>query len=160
MSFRNKPNQGFGLVEALVGSAVILFIFLGLTVALTSTLKTSQNTLKTLQASFLLEETIEAVKQLRDSSWTNQVATLASGTDYFLDFSGGAFSVTTTNIYVNSFERKFVISDVDRDAGGEITASGTDDPGTKQIMAMVAWPGNNGTTTKSISTYITNIWDN
>ena len=61
----------------------------------------------------------------------------------------------------NIFERIFTIENVGRDANDDIIGSGgINDPDTKKIVVSVSWRGRNGTTTESMSTYITNLFSN
>lgn len=152
-------SKGFGLIEIIIGSAILTVSLVATSTYFQKTLQLNQDSGKTVQASFLLEEGIEAVKFFRDSSWTN-ISGLTAGTYYFLQFDGTKWATTSSNIFVdNAFERKFVLNNVSRDANDDIVASGgTNDPETKKVTVSVSWLGRNGTTTKTISTYITNIF--
>ncbi len=113
------------------------------------------------QAALLAEEGIEAVKTLRDASWSGKIAPLSSGTRYGLAWSGSAWTSTTSTKYVDSFfYRTFTLADVYRDSSYRIAASGTLDPNTKQVTVSVAYRTALATSTKSIGSYITNIFAN
>jgi Tfp pilus assembly protein PilV len=157
----SKKNSGTGMIEVVVGSAIIL-------VGIFSILKTYDYYLKfalshryDVQATLLAEEGIEVVKLLRDTSWSQNISTHSSGIPYRLAFSNAVWTSTTSTKYIDSkFSRTFVLSDVYRDSGDKISTSGTLDPNTKKVAVFVAVRNIFGTTTKSISTYITNIFDN
>ena len=157
-----KTNQsGFGIVEILVASVIISLVIVGLHATTAQALRLVQQSTKRTQAMFLAEETIEVLRSQRDSSWASSIGTLSSGTDYFLEFNGSVWSITTTNIFIdNLFERKFLLEAVYRDGNDDIAGSGTLDPSTKKIIVSVSWSAQTGTTTQSISTYITDLFGN
>lgn len=152
-------SKGFGLIEIIIGSAILTVSLVATSTYFQKTLQLNQDSGKTVQSSFLLEEGIEAVKFFRDTNWTN-ISGLAAGTSYFLQFDGTKWATTSSNIFVDSvFERKFILNNVSRNANDDIVSSGgTNDPDTKKVTVLVSWLGRNGTTTKTISTYITNIF--
>ena len=157
-----KTNQsGFGIVEILVASVIISLVIVGLHATTAQALRLVQQSTKRTQAMFLAEETIEVLRSQRDSSWASSIGTLSSGTDYFLEFNGSVWSITTTNIFIdNLFERKFLLEAVYRDGNDDIAGSGTLDPSTKKIIVSVSWSAQTGITTQSISTYITDLFEN
>lgn len=159
--FNNYSNRGFGLLEIVLAVSIISLTLFGLSnTARVSYRLISDNTNK-VKAAFLLEETIETVRILRDQSWQTRIASLSVGTNYFLTFNGTQWRTSTTNVFVDDiFERKIQVSDVYRDANDDIAASGTLDPDTKKITASVSWGTRTGTSTESISTYITDLFDN
>ena len=115
----------------------------------------------TLQSSFLAEEGIEAVKFMRDGNWTSNIATLSSGTSYTLTFNGTVWGVTTTPAFIEGrFDRRISLSDVYRDGFGNIAASGTLDSGTKKVSITVSWWKDTATTSRQITTYVSNIFNN
>jgi len=65
-------------------------------------------------------------------------------------------TATSTGIFI----RKYCLSDVKRlSSTGDISTSTSAvlDSSTKKVTVSVSWKGKNGTTTKSLSTYITNV---
>jgi len=154
-----SKSKGFGLIEIIIGSAILTVSLIAISTYFQKSLQLSQDSGKTVQAGFLLEEGVEVVKFFRDTSWLN-ISGLTAGTFYYLQFDGTKWATTSSNIFVGGvFERKFVINNVSRDANDDIVSSGgTNDADTKKAAVSVSWLGRNGTTTKSISTYITNIF--
>ncbi|MBU6430928.1 MAG: hypothetical protein KGJ58_00875 [Patescibacteria group bacterium] len=151
--------KGFGLIEIIVGSAILTISLIAISTYFQKSLQLSQDSAKMTQASFLLEEGIEIAKFFRDASWLN-ISGLTAGAPYYLQFDGTKWATTSSNVFVdNVFERKLVIDNVSRDGSDEIVSSGgTNDPNTKKATVSVSWFEKNGTTTKSISTYLTNIF--
>ena len=148
-------------MEVLVSAVIITLVLVGVHATSVQALRLVQQSTKRTQAAFLAEETIEVLRSHRDSSWTSSFGSLTSGTNYFLEFTSGAWNITTTNIFVDDlFERTFTVADVYRDANDDIAGSGTLDPGAKKVTATVSWHAQSGTTTQSVSTYITDLFGN
>ncbi len=149
------------MIEMIVGAAVLSTTLLGISTFFQATLKVSNTTKSAIQGDYLLEEGIEAVKLLRDTNYTNNLKTLATATDHYLFWTGTAWATTTVNTFVDGqFERKFTVANVNRDSTDDITPVGTYDPDAKLVTVLVSWSANGATTTRSISTYVTNIFDN
>ena len=156
-------KKGFTLLEILIGAGIITASFLGVLTVLDRLTKTSQQMVNLTQANFLLEEGLEAARIWRDTGWAN-LGNWPSGTDYYLIWNGSSsnWATSTSNTFLDGkFERKIGLSAVSRDdSSDDITMSGgTDDPGTKLITMSVAWWNNGATTTKTISTYLTDLFN-
>jgi Tfp pilus assembly protein PilV len=161
MNYPLHKKTGFGVVEVLVAVVIFSLVLVGLHSAAVHSLRLIQKSTERTQAIFLLNETIEVLLAARDSGWSTSIDTLSTGTDYFLSYSGGVWTITTTNIFIdNIFERTFTIEDVYRDANNDIAGAGVLDSGTKKIHAMVSWRSHTATTTQTISTYITDLFQN
>jgi type II secretory pathway pseudopilin PulG len=162
LSKNKKEERGFGLLEAVVGVAVISLTLIGLTSLFHSYLRVERENIATTQAIFLLEEGAELMRSLRDKSWSAEIAPLTSGTQYYISLNDGAVSVSETPVFVDGmFERFITLEDVNRDGDGNIvTSGGTLDPGTKTVTVSVAYPGRAGTTTKTLSTYLADVLGN
>ena len=162
MKQKNAKNKGFGLLEIAIGISVISLSIFSLTAVSNLALKLTEESAKNTQASFLLEEAVEALKILRDSSWSANIASLAPETVYYLSFANHNWQATSTNIYIDGiFERNFVFHDVNRDINDDIVSSGgLPDPDTKKLTVFVSWRSRNSTTTQSVSAYITNLFNN
>jgi len=156
-----KKNKGFGLVEIILGASILTVGILALIISYTTYVKFALSNQKNVQAAYLLEEGIEAVTILRDKGWTANIATLSTTTTYYLSWNGSHFATTTTAQYVDGqFLRSVGISDVKRDGSDRIATAGTWDPNTKKITATVSYFQGHATTTKSIASYISNIYSN
>lgn len=152
-----KNIKGFSIIELVIASAIIAVFLSAVVLSFSSFLKFSSYNIRSIKATFLAEETIEVVKFLKNSDWETYVDPLNSNQDYYLSFDGSLWAIVSIPNMVDEFERKFILEDVDRDAEGEIVESGTLDLGTKKITALVSWFNGNATSTKTISTYISNI---
>lgn len=159
--FFNRNNHGFLLVEIIVASAIISIITFSIVSAAQKGLVLSERAMHQTQASYILEEGAEAVKTIRDASWNN-ISTLTVGTTYYLSFNTttNTWSLSTTaNKIDNYFTRKVQLSSVNRDVNDDIAASGTLDARTKKVDINVAWPGDGGTVSKSLTFYIADIFN-
>lgn len=158
---KTKFISGLGLLEAVVGVSVMSFIVFSLMLVMQMSNKIVSESTKSAQASFLLEEGMEALKIIRDTSWQGNIVPLSVASDYYFNFDGTTWKSTTTNAYIDGFfERKFKLESVYRDANDDISSAGTLDAGTKKAVVSVSWRGRNGTTTKILSSYITNLFNN
>ena len=83
---------------------------------------------------------------------------LSNGVDYYLAFTGTSWQATLTPTYVGMFDRRIRLAEVYRDAEDDIAASGTLDPNTRLVSSTVSWLEHGATSTKVVSTYITNMF--
>jgi Tfp pilus assembly protein PilV len=156
-------QKGSGLVEILVAIFVFTIIVGSLITASNQYLSGAEENLKSVKGAYLGQEGIEAVKIIRDTNWSN-ISSLTAGTSYYLYFdtsssTNNTWKATTTASFVDSvFVRTFKLTTVNRDANGRIvTSGGTLDTNTEKVTVSVSWPSKSTTTTKFLSTYITNI---
>ena len=161
MKVRSSNSQsGISLVEVIISAAILIVFVGGISSVYVSFLKTSSDGALELKSYYLLEEGIEAVKTLRDNSWSTNIDTLATSTDYYLEWSGTAWSATTTEQVIDGFYRSFSLEDVYRDGNDDIAVSGTLDPDTKKVVIDIAWSERGATSTDSLETYMANIFEN
>lgn len=155
-------HKGASLVEVVVAAAIIVLVVLGLFSAFAFFLRVGLEMPSRTQATLLAEEGIEAVKFTRDNGWNENIAPLLLDTSYYLATSSASWIVTTTpRLDLGRFTRTVRFSAVNRDAGGNIvTSGGTLDPGTKKVVVSVSWATASGPTTRSLTTYITNLLNN
>ncbi|MDP2676321.1 MAG: type II secretion system protein [bacterium] len=165
MNIRRKTSaMGFGLIEIVVAVSIISITLYALIATTHAAFKIVSKNSARIQAEFLAEEAIEAVRSLRDTSWSENISTRTSEFLYYPKFS------TVTNVWTleslspglidNMFTQIVILSDVYRDANADITAPATPgaslDDGTKLVKARVTWNDE----LLEISTYITNVFDN
>lgn len=152
-------KRGFGLIEIVIGGAVLATSLMGISSYYQQSLRVSRSTAQLVQASLLLEESLEVSKFFRDTGWVN-ISTPTTGTTYYLSFSGTNWATSTTNTYIDSvFERTIRLDDVYRDGTDDIvTSGGTIDAGTRKVTATVSWWDRTATSTRTIETYLVNIF--
>lgn len=153
-------NSGVSLVEVLVGVALFLIAVLFLTSSYLKYLEATFRTIPNIQAIYLLEEGVEALKIMRGSSWSGQIVPLADGTEYYFYWTGTTWSATTTPIYVGGMKRTLVMSPVYRDINNDIDLSGSFDADTKKGTFTVEWSRKNATSSKTVDIIIANIFAN
>lgn len=159
-------HRGISLVEVVIGTALILLALAGLVTSYSFYLKAGLKNTDSLKATFLLQEGVEAVTLMRDNGWST-LSSLATGTPYYLAWSGTSWIATSTATTTDGvFLRTFQLDDVYRkSADQDIVASSspdikTLDAGTKAVMVRVI-TASGATTTLDISirTYLTNLFE-
>lgn len=156
----NKKN-GISIVEIIISVSIILTVGIVFASGLSKSLDLSQKALRTSQASWVLEDSVEAIKTIRDTGWST-ISNLSSGTDYYLvfDTNTNTWSVTSVDpgLVDGIFARKFTVTSVNRDANDDIAPTGTTDIDTKYINIVVSWSVSGVTNSKSVDFYISNIF--
>lgn len=155
-----NTSRGFGLIEIVVGVSIISLALMGTVFLGGSYEKLSRSTLAAVKAEFLLEEGVEGLRSMRDTGWQN-IAGLVSGVDYFIDTENGAYIATTSPQVVDGvYTRTVVVAPVYRDSNFRIVSSGgTLDNETKDVTVSIAWREGNATTTRSLRTYLANLFE-
>lgn len=157
-------SRGFTLIEIILATSIFTMFFLSISFFYKKALDVSEDTTAHIQSGYFLEEGIESLKLMRDTSWTANIAPLTPGTTYYLYWDGSTWIATTTlQKLENTYTRSFVIANVSRDASDNIvSAGGTNDPSTKKITLNISWmrKGNKSMANDSIQTYITNFLNN
>jgi Tfp pilus assembly protein PilV len=155
-----QKERGFTLVEVLISAAIILASVVALIGVHSLYMRTALSNNESIQAAYLAEEGIEVVRFWRDLSWRNRIETVPLNNAYGLVQSGTGWA-TSTSRYVGRFDRRVTLFAVERNASNDIVASGgTVDPNTLLVTSEVSWAKGGATTTKSISTYITDLYEN
>lgn len=144
--------RGLGLLEVVIASALIFLSVTGVVAGYSFFIKKGFATTPLIQASYLLEEGLEAVTFLRDRSWSS-FSSLPIGTTQYLLWNGYGWVATSTPQSIGEFSRSFSLANVYRDGSDNIAASGTLDTGTRKVTVTVSY----ASTTRSISTYLANI---
>ena len=160
MKKQSKKN-GYGLVEIVVGSAIIATVLASAVFAVTEIRRLDERTTFTIRANYLLLEAVDVIKIFRDNSWTTEVATLSLDTPYYLVWESSTWNATTSqNVIDGTFYRTVTLSAVNRDGNDNIASVGTLDTGTLKVTATAAWSFANSTTTKTFETYVTDLYGN
>lgn len=142
-----------------MASAVLLLVVVSVMGAYSAYLRHGLLAVERVQAALLLEEGMEALRVMRDNGYTTYISTLSTSTAYRFSFDTTYHATTTATLIDSTFDRTFRLSDVYRDTAGNIVSSGgVYDPGTKKAAVSVSWKTSSGTTTKSISTYLINLF--
>lgn len=160
-----KKNAGFGVVEILVAAAIIGTAIFSLFNVFVLASRVSAEAGDKVRANFLAEEGLEAVRYLKDDSWSRNIASLTAGTNYYLSFNSGTsrWSIGTTNpgAIDGKFTRVITLSNVSRDSSDNIVSSGgTNDPNTKQFSVTITWSEYGANQTLVLKTYLADIYTN
>ncbi len=149
------------LVEIVVGASIIAVIAWAATSTYSTYISYALANQKNIQASYLIEEGQEVFSYFRNESWSGNIAPLSTTTTYYVSWIGTDWIATTTPQYIDGeFLRSITIGDVKRDGSDRISNSGTNDTNARKITSTVSYWQGHSTTTRSISTYITNIYAN
>lgn len=154
--------EGFGLVETVIGSAIMGLVLLGLAQIGQFVLRTVDDANLKVRGAFLAEEGIEAARILRDTGWSVKISPVNTGQPYYLNFSGGVWVLEAAPQppVDGVFNRQIVFSPVSRDASDNIVSvGGVDDPDSRKVSVTVSWTSRGRSASVSISTYLTNLFD-
>src|SRR3990167_6202962 len=156
-----KTGSGFVLIEALVASSILSVVLAAGIGAFLLSVRLHFGSTAEVQSAFLAEEGLEALRIMRDNGWTANIASQTASSTFYISFNGSTWVSTASNTYIDgTFERSVVLYDVYRDGGEDITESGTLDPDTKKVTVSVSWRTQSGTSTRSLSIYMTNMFNN
>ena len=166
---RQKYSKGISIIELLVviliiGVAVSALISFG-----TFTLRTASLLKQTTQASFFVQEGLEALKNYRDNTGWNDddplnnydgLGVVPTGASLRFELSGDTparWQLLSGTETLGIFTRDIVLEPVERDKKDNIVVSGgTLDLGTKKVTVTVFWEERGGTRELEVITYLTN----
>lgn len=166
MFVSKSKKSGMGMVEIIVASSIISITLLVLVSVYSAVARYSVANVLTLKATQLSEEGVEVLKYLKDSGYTENLASLTLGDTYHLywdvNVGGGSWTATTSNILLeDKYEIDFVLYPVYRDSNFDVVSSGgTVDPDSLRAVVNVIWHQYGSTNTKTKETYLFNIFDN
>src|SRR6266571_4347781 len=91
-------------------------------------------------ATATLKETEKAVEAIRDNNWTT-FANLSGAATWYPSLPGNTWiAASGTETLISGVTRQFVVTNVNRDASGNIvTSGGTSDPSTKKVDITISW---------------------
>lgn len=140
LHFFAKQKNGFGLIEIIVSTAVVSIALLSFSQIGVLSLKLLRNAKENLEAILLAQESLEAVRSVRDESWSNIMA-LVNGTSYYpvVQNSKWVLSPISPGLVNNKYTRYVVFGPVTRDTQDRIAPTGTLDAGTRSVTSRVLW---------------------
>jgi type II secretory pathway pseudopilin PulG len=156
-------NKGVGLIEAIVVISIISTSFAAVLGSAVFFLRGGLFAVDQVQALFLLDESAEAVRFMRDQGFTTNITPLVGIGPQYLTVSGSGWSATTTNTtLLGKFSRTIEITEVYRRNSDDVivpVSSGdpkTLDAGTVRLEITIDWGG------KSVSntTYVSDLYEN
>jgi len=152
----HKNANGFGLVEIVVAVGIISITLFALLQTELVAIKLLRTEKENLEAMLLAEESLEAVRSIRDESWTTQIATLTDGALYHPVVENGKWKLSagSSTVISGKYQRSVTFKTALRNVRDQIAASGTADPDTKEVTAIVSWGSGKQ---KTLTAYITNF---
>jgi len=159
-SNNSKARRGVSLIEVLVAVGIASSFLVATVAGLVTLIEVGNEDTEYIKGVYLLEEAGEIARFIRDDSWST-FASYTSGTTYYAENESDGWSLTTTPVYTDGMVRTIVFSDVERDIGDDIVASGgVVDPMTRRITSSVTWSADGvSSTTISAVTYLGNIFE-
>lgn len=162
MSSVRSGNRRLGItaIETIVGVTLIAVVLLFTINAVTQFLSFGRQQVDRTQALYLAEQTLESVRFVRDSGWSN-ISGLSNGTTYYVAIGTSTIRATTTPQTLNGLTPYFKLSSVYRtNADNDIVASTSGvsksvDANTRLVEATVAYGTSSSTVT--LSEYLTNL---
>ncbi len=131
-----KFKLGQSLIELLIIIGIAAIILPALITGLITSRDGKAQQIQRTDATAHLREIVEAVRNVRESGWTN----IATNGTFHPVLSGSQWTLASGSEDINNYTRQIVVSDVYRDANGAITQiGGTLDLSTKKIVATVSW---------------------
>lgn len=130
--------NGQMLVEVLLAIGLAAILLPALLTGLIASRAAKPEQDQRMQAVALMKETEAAVKSIRNNDWNTFSALSGKGALHPI-ISSSAWATASGSQSVNNLTQQFVVSDVNRDSNGNITAIGTPDPSTKQVVITISW---------------------
>lgn len=160
-----KKNEAFTLIETLIAITLITVVLTAVTGLILTTLLANQRNLHSLKGMYLAQETLEAVRFMRDSNWLRNYSWNGGSPVWGADFDLGA--ETELNLFLtdekcppcfgfSSDETESVVTD---DSGFEYTRAlnfkpVTDMEDAVEVTATVSWEERGITRSVELSTYL------
>ncbi|OGM26263.1 hypothetical protein A2627_04245 [Candidatus Woesebacteria bacterium RIFCSPHIGHO2_01_FULL_39_28] len=133
-----NSQTGQTLIELILAMALAAIFLPALITGLWASRQGKPQQQQRLAALGLLKEAVEATRNVRESGWTG----FAVNGTYHPVISGSKWTLVSGSESINSFARRVVISDANRDPdlnGNIIASGGTNDPSTKKVIISVSW---------------------
>ena len=167
--YRNY-NRGISIIELLVVIVIIGVAISALLSFATFSLRTASLLKQTTQASFFVQDALEALKNYRDNTGWNDddpgdqydgLGVVSTGVSLRVKLSGDTplrWQLLLGQETLGIFTRDIVMEPVERDGSDNIVDSGgVLDLETKKVTVTVSWEERGGTRELEIITYLTNL---
>jgi Tfp pilus assembly protein PilV len=150
-------RRGSMMVEVLIVAFIITISVLSALAVAEKAIYLSRHAVHQSQASFLLDEGAEATRVMRDGSWNN-ISSLSISTDYYLVFTGGTWTLSTTPSQIGIFTRKVVFSSSYRDVNQDLVSSGTLDGQVRLVDVTISWDEGGQPVSKTLQFYLMDLF--
>lgn len=150
----NKFQTGFGLIEIVIVTALVTVALFGFLQAGIASVKLLRNERESLEGYLLAKEAMEAVRSVRDESWTS-ISSLNNGVNYYpvVENSKWKLSQTSPGFINGRYDRYVIFDQVLRDGQDKISSSGNVDVNTRKVTARATINAK----TMELATYLTNF---
>ena len=138
----NSNERGISVAEVIIAIAVVSTVFFAIAQVSILALRASADRNTKAKALAITQEGMEAVRSIRDASWTTNIAGLSFGVTYYITASSSQWALTQTNpgLIENKFTRTVILDNVSRNINDDIVdTGGTNDIYTKKITVTVLW---------------------
>jgi len=151
-----KLQSGQSLVEIVLVIGLSAIILPALLTGLVSSRQGKAQQAQRTQAVYLLNETVDAVRSVREKGW----ASFATNGTFHPTNLGTSWALVTGSVVVNGLTQSVTIGDVNRDTNGAIVVSGGSlDPSSKKVNVDISW-GQPYLSTVSATLYMTRYLNN
>lgn len=168
-SMSDSKQNGYGLIEIIVVTTIVIMVFLGVSECLNSFLKIALQNTNATEALFLARSSLEQARAVRDEGnegegdfdWVN-IPGLVPGDPYYFETNGASPAKWVAQPGTKS-EGKYTIwittSEVRRDGNHDIVSSGGvgTDSNTLKITSNVSWSTASGAKQINLFEYLTNF---
>lgn len=156
MMLKRFKLPAFSLIEIVVVLFLVVVIVPAVNNVISQSVRAMATTQREVEALYLAQEGMEAVRAMRDSSWSN-IADF-EGTNYLNDVSGGLSFSETPSLIDGIYERQVIVSPAYRDGNDDLADSGDPETEAKKIEVIITWSElNGGSKSISLQTYVTNF---
>lgn len=154
--FNLQFSKGQSLVEIILVMGLSAIILPALLTGLISSRQGKAQQAQRTQAIYLLNETVDAVRSVRERSW----ASFAVNGTFYPAISGSNWTLVPGSTISAGLMQQVTISDLNRNSDGSIaTIGGTLDPSSKKVDISISW-GQPYMSTVNASLYMTRYLDN
>ena len=154
---RNFFKKGSLMVEVIIVVSILTVSVLATSAVAQKSIYLARQSLNQSKTAFLLEEGAEGTRIVRDNAWSN-ISSLTLSTDYYLSFSGGTWTFSTTPFLVGIFTRKVMFSSAYRDGDQNLASSGALDDQTRLVTVDVSWTDGGQTLSKTMQFYLSDLF--
>lgn len=160
---QKKFNNGFGMIEVIVGLSVSSIMVLTFMASMLYIAKANSLSEGKLQASLYAREATEIAKDLERSDWSElSLVSCAYPIECHPEISGNSWMLAagSESLGGGAYTRSISIEPVFRDQltfpNKIVTTGGVIDPNTKKIITTVEWVHKDTTHTTTLETYVYN----
>lgn len=134
-----RSHSGFSTFEILIATGILVAVVVAVSGSLRAFVLLHVHTHELTQTALLLEEGSEALQVLRDTSWSEQIATTTLDTTYHLYWNGSTYTLSATPSPIDGkWYREVVFHEVRRDSSGVLDDTGDVDVNTRQAVITIS----------------------